>query len=96
MAPRTDWWSLSMDAALLGLEAQGVITLRMLKAAVGGAAARKEAYLMVTEKAKAAADIQRLIARSLISGQAALAPGRTVALCRRRVRANRRRLATGG
>ena len=41
---------LSRDAIMLGLEAQSVIGLRLMKAAMGGEAAQREAALMVTEK----------------------------------------------
>jgi hypothetical protein len=51
---------------------------------------------MITEKAKAAMDAQFLFASSLMAGQGALAPARAVALLRRRVQANQRRLTRGG
>jgi hypothetical protein len=85
-----------MDALNLALEAQSVIGLRMMKAAWGGAAARDEACLMITEKAKAAMDAQFLFVSSLMAGQGAIAPARAVALLRRRVQANQRRLTRGG
>ncbi len=86
------WIDLSVDMARLGVESSSVIGLRMMQAALGSPGAQKEAVLMVSEKAKAALDAQFLLARSLLSGQAHLAPSRTVALYRRRVQANRRRL----
>jgi hypothetical protein len=87
------WFDLSVDMARLGFEAAGVIGLRTMQATLGAADVQKEATLMVTEKAKAAWDAQFVIARSLLAGQAHLAPHRTVALYRRRVQANRRRLS---
>ncbi len=87
------WLSLSMDAALLGLETQSVIALRMAKAAWGGPEALKEASLMVSEKIEAALDANLMMTRSVLSGDTYLAPARTVALYRRRVQANQRRLA---
>jgi hypothetical protein len=93
---RDPWFSLSMDALNLTLEAQSVIGLRMMKAAWGDTAAWDEARLMITEKAKAAMDAQFLFASSLMAGQGALAPARAVALLRRRVQANQRRLTRGG
>jgi hypothetical protein len=85
-----------MDAMRLGFEAQSVIGLRLAKAAWGGAAAQDEAQLMVCEKAKAAVDAQAVLAASLISGQGHLGPARAMALYRRRIQANRRRLLKGG
>jgi len=94
-AYRNPWLSLSMDAVRLGVEAQSVIGLRMVKAAWGGPAARDEAYLMIAEKAQAAVDAQFLLARSVIAGQGHLGPARAMALYRRRVQANQRRLSKG-
>ena len=91
-SPLNPFFNLSFKTARLGWEAGEVIGLRLMQAAFGGAAAQREATLMVTEKAQAALDAQFLIARSVMAGQAHLAPGRTVALYRRRVQANRRRL----
>ncbi|MGI9170176.1 MAG: hypothetical protein ACR2FH_08385 [Caulobacteraceae bacterium] len=95
-ARRNPWFSLSMDAMRLGFEAQSVIGLRMAKAAWGGAAAQDEAERMVSEKAQAALDAQVVIATSLMTGQGHLGPARAMALYRRRVRANQRRLLKGG
>jgi hypothetical protein len=92
---RNPWLSLSMDALRLGFESQSVIGLRMAKAAWGGPAAQDEARLMVTEKAQAAVDAQFVLAKSLLSGEGHLAPARAMALYRRRVRANQRRLSKG-
>jgi len=92
-ARRLPWLSLSMDAMRLGMESQTVIGLRLVKAAWGGQAAQKEAGLMVSEKAQAAIDAQMLVTRSVLSGQGHLAPARALALYRRRVKANRRRLS---
>jgi len=86
------WIALGADMARLGVESSGVIGLRMMQAALGAPGAQAEAVLMVSEKAKAAVDAQFLLARSVMAGQAHLAPSRAVALYRRRVQANRRRL----
>jgi hypothetical protein len=90
------WFDLSTSAMQLGLEAQSVIALRMMKLAAGGAAAEAEFSRMVSEKTEAALDAQVEIGKSAISGRLDLAPGRAIALYRRRVRANRRRLSAGG
>jgi hypothetical protein len=95
-AHRNAWLDLCSDAVRLGLEAQSVIGLRVAKAAFGGPAAQAEAHLMIAEKTKTAIDAQMLFARSLIAGQAHLAPARALSLYRRRVKANQRRLIRGG
>ena len=94
-ARRIPWFSLSMDAWKLTLEAQSVIGMRMAKAAWGGAAAQGEASLMVTEKAKAAVDAQFVLAKSVLEGRAHLGQARAMALYRRRIQANQRRLSRG-
>lgn len=80
----------------LGFEAQCVIGLRMVKMALGGDDARSETQRMIAEKSKALWDANNLITRSLLSGHGHLAPARTLALYRRRVRANQRRLSGRG
>jgi hypothetical protein len=90
------WFNLSWDAAMLGFEAQSVIGLRLIKAAVGGEAATREAALMIAEKTQAAFDAHFLLTQSALAGEPHLGPGRAVALYRRRVQANRRRLGKGG
>jgi hypothetical protein len=92
----SSWFGLSMSAMQLGLEAQGVIALRMMKMAAGGAAAEAEVQRMISEKTQAALDTQLQIGKSAMSGRLDLAPARAIALYRRRVRANQRRLRAGG
>ena len=94
-ALRNPWLSLSMDTMWLGMETQSVIGLRMVKAAFGGPEAGAEAALMVAEKIKAAFDANLVMASSVLAGDGHLAPARTVALYRRRVKANQRRLTRG-
>jgi hypothetical protein len=83
---------LSANTARLGMEAAEVIGLRVMQAAFSGFSDPGEAQLMITEKAQAALDAQFLIAGSVMAGEAHLAPARAVALYRRRVQANLRRL----
>ena len=90
------WLAFSRDAMMLGLEAQTVIGLRMMKAVIGGEAAQHEATLMVAEKAQAVVDVQMLLTNSTLAGEAHLGPGRALALYRSRVQANQRRLGAGG
>ncbi|MET0273316.1 MAG: hypothetical protein ABW360_10020 [Phenylobacterium sp.] len=92
MATRNPWVRLAFDSFALGAEAQGVVALRMLKLAGGGAAAAVETQLMISEKLKAAAEVQAQVMTSLLTGSGHLAPQRAVSQYRRTVRANRRRL----
>jgi hypothetical protein len=74
------------DAAMLSLEAQRVVGLRMMKIAGGGPGAHAEASRMVTEK----------IAASLTAATTLMCGGSghaVVAQVRKRVRSNSRRLS---
>ena len=86
------WFDLSTDAARLGQESGQVIGLRLAVAGRGGADALPELCQMISEKALAALDAHIVVAGSVLSGEAHLAPARTLALYRRRVQANRTRL----
>jgi len=79
------WFRLSTDIALLGLEAQRVIGLRMMRLAAGGAAAEAEAMRMVLEKAAAFVEATATIAAGGSSHK-------VVRRYRSHVRANARRL----
>ena len=89
----TSWFDLAADSWRLGLEAQTVVGLRLAKLAAGDAAAVTEAQRMVSEKVMAAAEAQTRAALDVFSGQTQHTPKRTLALYRRKVRANRRRLS---
>ena len=93
---KASWFDLPMSAMQLGLEAQSVIALRMMKVAAGGAAAEAECRRVISEKTEAALDTQMQVGLSAMSGRLDLAPARAIALYRRRVRANQRRLSAGG
>jgi aspartate/methionine/tyrosine aminotransferase len=90
------WLGLSLDFWRAGLEAQQVIGLRLAMLAAGGEAAVAETSRMLTEKTEAALEVQQMAASAALNGDAALIPARTVALYRRRMRANRKRLAASG
>jgi hypothetical protein len=91
---QTSWIDLGADMARLSVESGSVIGLRLMRMASGSVDSQAETALMVSEKAKAAWDAQFLFARSVLTGKGHLAPSRTVALYRRRVQANQRRLAS--
>ena len=80
------WWKLGMDTTMLVLESQAVIGLRMAKLAAGGTAAQAEVQRMVGEKIEAAGEAAMLIATGGSTQ-------RVVSGYRRKVRANRQRLA---
>jgi len=80
-ATRPSW----MNVAMLAIESQQVIFLRLAKLASGGAAARKEADLMVSEKVKEAINAgQRMMLGAT--------PDSVIQGYRKKVRANARRL----
>jgi hypothetical protein len=89
---RNPWLQLAAGSWRLGLEAQDVIGLRFAKAAAGDFDNPEEAVRMVAEKGQAAWDASWVVAQSVMAGEGHLAPARTLALYRRRVRANQRRL----
>jgi hypothetical protein len=74
------------DAAMLSIESQHVIGLRMMRLARGGKTAQAEASLMVTEKVAASL----AAAAMLMTGRSGNA---VVAQVRKRVRSNSRRLS---
>lgn len=74
------------NAAMLSIEAQRVIGLRMMKFAMGGRGARTEATLMVSEKMTATV----AAATTLASGGSG---EKVLKQTRKRVRANSRRLS---
>ena len=87
------WIGIGMDALQLGFAASAVIGLRTLKIAAGGAEGRAEADRMVSEKIDAGLALQSLAMRGALGGNPATASARTLALYRRKVNANRRRLS---
>lgn len=84
---------LNRSVMQLVAESASVAALRSLKLATGGAAAAAEAERMVVEKVLAAAEAQGKAWIDVVSGASHLTPQRTVAMYRRKVRANRRRLS---
>jgi hypothetical protein len=86
------WFRVGLDAWLLTVEASSVITLRLMQAAAGGAAAEAEASRMVNEKIEAGLALQ---AKAMTGGLGSTAHGaaaRVITHYRRKVKANRRRL----
>ncbi len=90
---RNPWLRIGLDAWWLGFEVSSVIGLRALKLAAGGAAAEVEARRMVTEKIQAGFGLQAKALNGALGSTAHTAAAKTLAHYRRKVRANRRRLA---
>ena len=59
----TNWMKITGDAAMLGIETQQVMHLRMMKLFAGGPKAQSEALRMVTEKTTALAEATMTLAR---------------------------------
>jgi hypothetical protein len=88
------WLALSSQAMMLGLEAQRVIALRMLRIAGGGAHGQAEAERMMTEKLAAFGEAQAAAVTGAIEGHSSHRIGAKVLnVYAKRVRGNRRRLA---
>jgi hypothetical protein len=87
------WCTLSLQAARLGWEAQGVIALRMMRLATQSAGSQTEARRMVTEKVAALAEAQAAAAVVAIKGgKNQKVAKKVLGVYKKRVRANRRRL----
>jgi len=81
------------DTWLLGLETSAVVTSRAMKLARGGESAEREARRMVAEKIEAMLNLQTLSVTGGLGLTPQTAARKSLAHYRRRVRANRRRLA---
>lgn len=88
-----NWTRLLTDSVKLGVSANHVIALRMAKLAHGDAAAHAESKLMLDEKVRAAIDANLEAARSIMTGQAHLAPTRALSVYQKRVHKNLSRLS---
>ena len=87
------WLAFSLNAFQMGVEAQSVIALRMLRFASGNARSETEATRMVTEKIAAAAEAQAVAAMATISGHPQhVVANKALKVFKKRVRANKRRL----
>jgi len=84
---------LSLNLWQASLEAQQVIGLRLAMLMSGSQAAPAELSRMVPEKMAAALEAQQVAANAALTGNVALIPSQTIALYRRKMRANRKRLS---
>jgi hypothetical protein len=90
---KPNWLKLFSDSVSLGVKANQVIALRLAAIARGDAAAHAESKLMLDEKVKAAIDANMEAARSIMTGEAHLAPRRALSVYKRRVHQNLHRLS---
>jgi hypothetical protein len=87
------WLGLTFKAIEIGIEAQSVIVMRMMRLAAGGARGRAEASRMVSEKIGALAEAQTGAAAAILAGRREkIVAGKVLNAYKKRVRANRRRL----
>ena len=89
------WLYLAADVLNLAAESGEVIGLRLARSVSGRFDIADEAVRMVVEKAFAALDASLVVTGSLAVGEAHEAAAGAVAVYRRRVAANQRRLAGG-
>lgn len=88
------WLAFSLKTIELGMDAQAVIALRMMRLTAGGARGQAEARRMVAEKLVAAGEAQVAAATAIMTGRKShVAAGKALRAVRKRVRANKRRLS---
>jgi len=86
-------WHAYVRAAQVGWDANVVVTMRLMRLALGGALAQSEAQRMVAEKIAASAEAQATaMAKMLMGGGMTAATKSASSVYQRKVRANRRRL----
>jgi len=87
-------WLTNIQAAQTVWEANVVIAMRLMRLASGGGLAQREAQRMILEKVTANAEAQMAAAMKMMTGGGLIAASKSAsALYRRKVRANKRRLA---
>ena len=86
------WLTAGFDMWMLGANAASVMALRTARIAAGGAAGATEAELMVTEKVRAAIELQTRVMTGTLGMTPLGATQRTLKHYRRKVAANKRRL----
>jgi hypothetical protein len=91
------WLTLTLRTFELGVEAQNVVALRLLRIASGDARGQSEVSRMVTEKIAAVAEAQVPAATAVVTGHDHhVAAGKALGVFKKRVRANKRRLSRRG
>jgi hypothetical protein len=87
------WLALTFQTAQLGLDAQRVVALRLMRLSGGGAAGATEARRMVADKMAALSEAQFAAAAAVLTGDSHRLADKVLRVFKKRVRANRNRLA---
>lgn len=87
------WLALTFQTAQLGLDAQRVVALRLMRLSGGGAAGATEARLMVADKMAALSEAQFAAAAAVLTGDSHKLANKVLRVFKKRLRANRNRLA---
>ena len=87
------WLALTFQTAQLGLDAQRVVALRLMRLSGGGAAGATEARRMVADKMAALSEAQFAAAAAMMTGDSHRLANKVLRVFKKRVRANRNRLA---
>jgi hypothetical protein len=87
------WFALAVQTARLGLDAQGVIALRLMRLSGGGDAARAESQRMIGDKMAALREAHVAAAAGAIIGDGPKLARKVLRVFAKRVRANRKRLS---
>jgi hypothetical protein len=88
------WFDVAIKAMQLGVDAQNVMMLRMIRLAAGGAQAQSEAQRMVLEKITAVAEAQTAATSAILDGhEDHVIVSKTLGAFDKHVRANKRRLS---
>jgi hypothetical protein len=89
-----NWLSLANRTAQLSMEAQGVIALRLMRIAGGGAAAQSEIQMMFSEKATAMGQAQLAMTQGFMTNaDQAVTARKVLSIYKKRVHANSVRLS---
>ena len=87
------WLALSFQTAQLGLDAQRVVALRLMRLSGGGAAGAAEARRMVADKMAALTEAQSAAAVAVLTGDIHKLSIKVLQVFKKRVRANKNRLS---
>jgi hypothetical protein len=90
--PTVNFASMAMQSAMLAIESQQVIAMRLTQMALGGPGVQKEAELMVSEKIESMAEVGQMMMMATLGGAHDMGAGKAMQHYRTKVRANRRRL----
>jgi hypothetical protein len=86
--------NMAFQGAMLAIEAQQVIALRLTKMAMGGPVVQREAELMVSEKMEALSQSGQMLLMGALGGKSDLGAAGVLSLYRKKVQANRKRLTS--